>query len=349
LGARRCAPAHCGMAGLSAYRLHSDTVEGWVCNMEPETSRVVCIGGAAVDRKYRALATVRPGTSNPVTSERSFGGVARNVAENIARLGTRVSLVSIVGADDNGLALVSDLERLGIDTRHVTLSDAHATAEYVAVLQPDGELAVGLANMAIFDEITPALLRGIRPELGSAWIFADCNLPSETLHDLIGLARRQAFMLAFDAVSTPKVMRLPRDLTGVGMFFLNLDEARTYLDRPEVSPQAAAEALLARGAEQVVLTLGDKGLVAADSFGIATIAAFKAEIVDATGAGDALIAATLVAMLKDASLVEAVTLGTVAATLTVESPVSVRPDLSLALLEATSSLRADQTFKRELS
>ncbi|MFL5205158.1 MAG: carbohydrate kinase family protein, partial [Microvirga sp.] len=199
------------------------------------------------------------------------------------------------------------------------------------------------------DEITPALLRGIRPELGSAWVFADCNLPSETLHDLIGLARRRAFMLAFDAVSTPKVMRLPRDLTGIGMFFLNLDEARTYLDRPEVSPQAAAEALLARGAEQVVLTLGDKGLVAADSFGIATIAAFKAEIVDATGAGDALIAATLVAMLKDASLVEAATLGTVAATLTVESPVSVRPDLSLALLEATSSLRADQTFKRELS
>jgi pseudouridine kinase len=56
-----------------------------------------------------------------------------------------------------------------------------------------------------------------------------------------------------------------------------------------------------------------------------------------------------VAMLKDASLVEAVTLGTVAATLTVESPVSVRPDLSLALLESTSSLRAEQTFKRELS
>jgi pseudouridine kinase len=317
--------------------------------MERETSRVVCIGGAAIDRKYRALATIRPGTSNPVTSERSFGGVARNVAENIARLGTYVSLASIVGDDDNGRALVGDLTRLGIDTRHVTLSGAHATAEYVAVLQPDGELAVGLANMTIFDEIGPALLRVMESDLGSGWIFADCNLPSEILHDLIGLARQRALMLAFDAVSTPKVMRLPRDLTGVGMFFLNLDEARTYLDRPEISPQAAADALLARGAEQVILTLGDKGLVAADSFGIATIAAFKAEIVDATGAGDALIAATLVAMLKDASLIEAVRLGTVAAALTVESPVSVRPDLSLALLESTWSLRAGQTFKRKPS
>jgi pseudouridine kinase len=328
------------MAGLSAYRLHSDMVERWVCDMERETSRVVCIGGAAVDRKYRALATIRPGTSNPVTSERSFGGVARNVAENIARLGPQASLVSIVGDDDNGRALLDGLKRVGIDTGTVLTSDTHATAEYVAVLQPDGELAVGLANMAIFDEITPALLRRMEPDLGPAWTFADCNLPSETVHDLIGLARKQALMLVIDAVSTPKVMRLPQDLRGIGVLFLNLDEARAYLDRPEVSPEAAVKALLARGVERVVLTLGNKGLVAADRSGIARIGAIEAEIVDATGAGDALIAATLVAMLRGTSLEKAARLGTVAAALTVESPVSVRPDLSLALLESTLSLRA---------
>jgi pseudouridine kinase len=324
-------------------------VERWVYDMEPEMSRVVCIGGAAVDRKYRALATIRPGTSNPVVSERSFGGVARNVAENVARLGAQASLVSIVGDDDNGHGLLENLKSLGVDTRHVILSDAHATAEYVAVLQPDGELAVGLAHMAIFDQITPALWRGMDAELGSAWVFADCNLPSETLHELVGLARQRALMLAIDAVSTPKVTRLPRDLTGVGVLFLNLDEARACLDRPEVSPEAAAEALLARGAEQVILTLGGKGLVAAGPSGIAKMGAIKAEVVDATGAGDALIAATLVAMLRDASLAEAARLGTAAATLTVESPVSVRPDLSLALLESTVSLRADPTFEREPS
>lgn len=312
-------------------------------------SRVVCIGGAAVDRKYRALATIRPGTSNPVVSERSFGGVARNVAENAARLGAQVALMSIVGDDDNGHALIEDLKRLGIDTRHVALSGGFKTAEYVAVLQPDGELAVGLAHMGIFDTLAPTLWEGLEPELGTATLFADCNLPSDTLHALVDLARRRALMLAIDAVSTPKVMRLPRDLTGVGALFLNLDEARASLNRPEVSPEAAAEALLARGAEQVVLTLGEKGLVAADSSGIARIAAVRANLVDATGAGDALIAATLVAMLRDAPLADAARLGAVAAALTVESPVSVRPDLSLALLESTLSLRAGPTFEREPS
>ena len=317
--------------------------------METGIGKVLCIGGAAVDRKYHALDAIRPGTSNPVHSERSFGGVARNVAENIARLGVSVSFSSILGKDENGRALLDDLQSLGIDTRFMATSDAHATAEYVAVLQPDGELALGLANMAIFDELTPALLSRINLDSHTGWIFADCNLPSETLHALIDIARRQSLTLAMDAVSTPKVARLPRDLNGLGLLFLNLDEARTFLGQPEASRDEAATRLRACGADRVVLTLGESGLVAADRSGVHRIGAVGAKIVDATGAGDALIAATLVALLKGHSLTEAARLGTAAAALTVESTASVRPDLSFALLETTLSLRADATFEREPS
>src|SRR5688572_2511759 len=153
--------------------------------MRPGISSITCIGGAAVDRKYRAFEPIRQGTSNPVTSGFSFGGVARNVAENISRLGTKVSLASILGNDENGRTLIEDLKRLGIGTHRMAISDTHPTAEYVAVLQPDGELAVGLANMAIFDELTPTLLRKAEADLQAAWIFADCNLPAETLHALV--------------------------------------------------------------------------------------------------------------------------------------------------------------------
>jgi sugar/nucleoside kinase (ribokinase family) len=317
--------------------------------MGPATSRIMCIGGAAVDRKYRALAPVRPGTSNPVTSERSFGGVARNVAENIARLGAQVSMMTILGDDENGRALLEDLKRLQIDTEQVTILGGHATAEYVAVLQPDGDLAVGLANMAIFDSMTPPLLRKAWPDLSSAWILADCNMPSETLHELIDLARRQSVMLALDGVSTPKVMRLPQGLAGVGVLFLNLDEAQALLGQSSLSPEAAAEALLARGAQRVVLTLGERGLIATDRSGAARVGAIKAKVADATGAGDALIAATLVAMLDGRSLAEAARLGTAAAALTIESTASVRPDLSLPLLETTLSRRAQHPIEREPS
>jgi pseudouridine kinase len=280
-------------------------------------------------------------TSNPAASERSFGGVARNVAENIARLGAKSSLVSILGQDENGHAIRAGLVGLGIDTRHVAVSRDHATAEYVAVLEPNGDLALGLADMAIFDALTPSLLHQAWPEISGSWIFADCNLPSSTLHELVNLARQHSSMLAIDAVSMLKVARLPHDLNGVGLLFLNLDEAQALLGQSGRPLHEVVAALLERGATRVVLTLGEDGLIAADRSGLTRVAAVPVQVVDATGAGDALIAGTLVAMLKGRSLAEAVRMGTVAAALTLECPESVRLDLSLALLESAAAPSAN--------
>jgi pseudouridine kinase len=322
--------------------------------MSREPGQVICIGGATVDRKYRTNEPVRLKTSNPATSERSFGGVARNVAENIARLGTKSALVSILGQDDNGHAIRTHLMSLDIDTQHVAVSRDHATAEYVAVLDPGGDLALGLADMAIFDALTPSFLHRVWPEVSASWIFADCNLPSPTLHELIGLARQSSLMLAVDAVSTLKVMRLPRDLTGVGLLFLNLDEARAFLGKSNLGksnapPHELAAALRERGAARVVLTLGEAGLIAMDFAGLTRVGSIPVQVVDATGAGDALIAGTIVAILEGRSLEDSVRIGTVAAALTLECPHSVRPDLSLALLKSAMARSINRRSEGEFS
>jgi len=148
-------------------------------------------------------------------------------------------------------------------------------------------------------------------------------------------------MLAVDAVSMLKVTRLPRDLSGVGLLFLNLDEAQAFLGKFNALPQELAAALLECGATRVVLTLGEDGLIVMDGSGHTRVEAIPVQVVDATGAGDALIAGTLVAMRKGRSLAEAVRIGTVAAALTLECPHSVRPDLSLALLESALSRSAN--------
>jgi pseudouridine kinase len=311
------------------------------------TGRLICIGGATVDRKYRTKDPIQLRTSNPAASERSFGGVARNVAENVARLGAKSALVSILGHDENGCAIREDLARLDIDTQHVALSSVHATAEYVAVLEPDGNLALGLADMAIFDAITPCVLQEVWPEISASWVFADCNIPSGTLHELVDRARRHSVMLAVDAVSTLKVMRLPRDLKGIDLLFLNLDEAQAFLGNSNAPPDEVAERLLGHGAARVVLTLGKGGLIALNGSGLTRVGAINVQVVDATGAGDALIATTLVALLNGRPLAEAVRMGTMAAALTLESPASVRPDLSFSLLESALEQRSHETIGSE--
>ncbi len=295
-----------------------------------EAPRILCIGAAAVDRKYRALAPLRADTSNPVASGRAAGGVARNVAENLARLGVRTGLVSLVGDDANGRWLRETLQAAGLDVAGLRTAPGLATAEYVAVLHPDGSLAYGLADMAIFDAITPEALDAAPGLRHAAWIFADCNLPAAVLRHLL-CRPAKSVRLAVDAVSVAKVARLPRDLAGIDLLFLNEAEAEAILGAA-FAPDGAALRLRARGAKAVVLTRGAAGLVTADAGGAASVPAQAGRVVDVTGAGDAMIAAILHRLLAGAPLPDAARWGAAAASLTIASKATVRPDLSPSLL-----------------
>lgn len=284
-----------------------------------EQKRIVCFGGAVLDRKYHALEPLIAGTSNPATSVRAYGGVARNVAENLARLDVPVTLVSAVGDDEGGRGLMRALQSLGADVSGVSISAAHGTAEYAALLQPDNSLAFGIADMAVFETLTLDKLNADWPKLNSAdWVFADCNLPQDTLRELVARAAASRFKLAVDAVSVHKVTRLPDDLSGIAVLFLNREEA------------AALGAK--RGAGAMVTTLGPQGVQLSDGEGTRSLAAPAATVRDVTGAGDSLIAGTLYGLLQGHPLVEAVTVGLRLAKLTVETDGSVRQDLTPELL-----------------
>ncbi len=277
------------------------------------------------------------GTSNPVDSQVCFGGVARNVAENLSRLGVFSSLVSVLGEDENGRGIIRHLGELGVDTQCCEFSGRYRTAEYVAVLEPCGDLVVGLADMAIFDAFTPDIIESHWPEIASSeWIFADCNLPPATLAALVSSARKQRLNLAIDAVSTVKATRLPQDLSGIGILFLNFDEARALVGEEGIclsSFEDTSSALLERGACRLILTNGPDGLLVADTVTSLRLRAAGVNVVDVTGAGDALIAGTLASMIAGHSVATAARLGMIAAQLTIEHSGSVRPDLSVALIE----------------
>jgi len=305
----------------------------------PAQKRIAVLGGAVFDRKYHARAPLIPGTSNPVDGHRSFGGVARNVAENLARLDVTTSFVSIVGDDDTGRSIIRGLRDLGVDVSQMIVTGEAPTAEYAAILGPENELVLGIADMGIFDLFQPAHLDRVWPHLAAAaFVFADCNLPAETLAALITRRRGARFRLAIDAVSSPKARRLPEDLSGVDILFLNLDEAHAVLGYDEkeqpLSPEKAVEALRKRGVAQAVLTMGAAGMLVSDADSLMKIEAVPARPVDVTGAGDAMIAGTLYRLLSGSSLVEGARTGSLLATLTTESEASVHPLLSPHFLAA---------------
>ncbi len=293
---------------------------------------VLCLGGATLDRKYRVLHTLQPGTSNPAVGELTFGGVARNVSEMLARLGVRVALATLVGDDESGRALVRQLATAGVDISPVTTQTAHRTAEYIAVLDGAGGLAFGLADMAIFDAFDVSKIDRLAANFASvSWVFADCNLSADVLSHLVQRARVSSFRLAVDPVSVVKAARLPADLTGIDLLVLNRDEAATILNRT-CAPDEASKVIHMRGAASVIITDGANGLLATDRNGIVNVSAHSVSVKDVTGAGDALIAAVLAGLIAGATLGEAARMGAYAAALTVASSATVRDDLTFAML-----------------
>jgi pseudouridine kinase len=303
--------------------------------------RVVCAGNAALDRTFAVKGPVHLATSNPSQVRSSFGGVARNVAENLARLAVPVALATQIGSDAQGRALLDDCAALGIDVRGVAISPVHPTAEYVAIIDARSELVIGASETEAIDTLTYAMLApALDADARSAWTFADCNLPAAVLAAVVAQPRAPGHRLAIDAVSIAKVQRLPRDLRGIDVLFVNADEARVLLGEgaPECAPADIAQALRERGAAAVVLTQGVAGAIVAQASGSVHVAVTPAECVDVTGAGDALIAGTLYGLLHDEALPLAVRTGTIVAGFTITSPTTVSRDLSRALVDAQRTL-----------
>ncbi len=116
---------------------------GYILSASPP---VVVVGGANIDIKARSSASAIAQTSNPGHTSTTPGGVARNIAENLARLGTTTQLVAALGRDVHGERLLAETREAGVLLDYVHRS-AHPTGSYTAVLDADGELLLAVADM----------------------------------------------------------------------------------------------------------------------------------------------------------------------------------------------------------
>ena len=110
--------------------------------------RALCIGGAKVDQVLRLRSPLVPEASNRVRASSCAGGVARNVAQNLAALGLGVDLLTAVGTDPASEALLSETRAVGVGTSRVLRREGMAAGSYTAILTPEGDLAAGFADSA---------------------------------------------------------------------------------------------------------------------------------------------------------------------------------------------------------
>jgi len=327
---------------------------------------VVVIGGANIDLRGRPKGVVlERHTSNPGRINVGSGGVGRNIAHNLALLNVPVTLLSAVGDDGEGIRILEETGKDGVRTEQMIISGEHPTGIYLAILDEKGEMEVAVSDMQILEEITVEYLRSKAYLIKeSKIVVVDTNIPEESIEYVVDLCNKMGVPILVEPVSVEKAKKLRKILDGSGRWIIDYitpsrDELESILEAGaerdsrdngedegidvDVDVVKAAEELRRQGAKNVIVTLGKRGIyVSCGGTGEGRkkdcwskfMAPYRGEVVDVTGAGDAMVAGLVYGIYKGYSVEVAARFGLGAAALTISTKEAVRRDLGEGLLRS---------------
>ena len=236
------------------------------------------------------------------------GGKAANAAVAFRRLGGRAHLLGNTGADEFGRQGRVDLEAEGVDISGICTDPDHPTGSGILLVEPDGQTAFMIApgaNQTLTPHQLEKHLRPLLPQLDG--LLFNFESPEDCLLLAADLAHSHDIPIFVDAgPARPYSPELWRD---AAILSPNQPETEAIVGYPitdDESAVAAAQDLLARGPQSVVLKLGKSGALLADSDSIQHIPAFPIQAVDSAGAGDAFTAGLVLAVLQGQALSQAV-------------------------------------------
>jgi len=261
------------------------------------------------------------------------GGVGRNIAENLSRLGQDVSLVSVLGKDvfkdfiwEHGL-------RAGIRMDESIVVENQSSAVFSAILNRNNDLAVAIADMRIYDQLTPDLFYGNFPSLDSAdFAVMETNFPASVLDYLVNRFPHKKWVL--DTVSGDKAKRCLPVLSQLYILKTNLIEAEviTGISARTSDYRPMVEFFLEEGVRHVFITLGKEGVIYGNKEKIFYLPPVPAKVVNTIGAGDAFLSGVIFGFIQGFDLETIARLGLITAGLTVQSEHVVSPEIHAGLV-----------------
>lgn len=300
---------------------------GYIVN---ENKYVVVIGGSNIDITGYPKNKLLHRDSNPGYVNLSLGGVGRNIAENISRLDIHVKLITAFGNDIYGQKIINHSKNLGIDISNSLFSTINPTSTYLAILNENRDMEIAISHMDICDEITADFLNTKSNIIkNSSLIILDTNVPKESIKYILDNYDIPVFL---DPVSASKTHKI-KDI--IGKFHTikpNLLEAEILTDikiNNENDAKKACEKLLSKGVKQVFLTMGEKGVISANENEMIIKIPPKIEIKNATGAGDAFIAALVYGYLNDFDLNEMTSFAIASSIIALQSEETISKDLNI--------------------
>ncbi|XP_062403096.1 uncharacterized protein zgc:136858 [Sardina pilchardus] len=329
-------------------------------------SNAIVVGGVNVD--FLAKGKTKKllfGQTNPGSVCQSFGGVGRNIADCLSRLGQEALFISAIGADSHGDAVLNYCKHM--NTSGVAQVKDQRTATYCAVITESGELSLGLGDMDIHQQIKEQYVSHYEEQLSAAsLVCVDGNIPVSTISYVCSVGKKHSVPVWFEPTDADKACKpfLSESWKALTYTSPNIAELCTMnrtlgLPTPTVLPESLEELLscaaslsrpLLEHLQCVVVTLGPMGVLLCGEHEAGSVnlqprrhrrkgrlcalhypalPVSSEETVNVSGAGDSLAGGMMVGILRGWDTHACVHMGLLAARLSLASPHPIPPTLTL--------------------
>lgn len=284
------------------------------------------LGGANIDICGTAVKKLIEKDSNIGNIEISLGGVGRNIAQACAVLSSHISYVKVnfvtcFSHDHYGNILMEDCQKLGIDCSFSVVGSSFPTSIYLAILDHNKDLSLGMSDMRILEDMTIDRLKDIMAHISPEDILViDSNLDNNLLEYVF---KNAPCSIASDPVSINKINKLLPFISNINIFKPNKIEAEALTGMAIEDDASASKALswfMDRGVSEILITLADRGiLLGFDNNKKYYIRHRKLLLDNVTGGGDSFLGGYVLERICGKNPLDAAKFAVCTAVLTIES------------------------------
>ena len=273
--------------------------------------------------------------SNPGNVRVSFGGVCRNIAENMARVGINTKFISIIGNDERGNSILNHAREINLDMEDSLVLEGKSTPTYMAILNEKGEMVSAVVDM----EITNSLSEGFvdsKSEIirNASYMVVDTDNPK--IVEYIVKNYHNLTNLILDPVSASKADGIKHIIKYFHTIKPNRYEAEVlcgFKIRSEEDIRKAGKYFVDLGIKNVFISLDSDGIYYNNGKEEGMIKSNNVSVVNVTGAGDSLVAGLGYGYINNMSIKDTVKYAIAMSVITISHEATIHPNMEKEFVE----------------
>lgn len=287
--------------------------------------KVLVVGGSVIDVFAYPKHKLILGDSNPGYLKRSLGGVARNIAENLARLDVDTTLFTVLGKDEGRRWIMTSAQNAKLKLSAITVEQ---TPSYISIQNEENDHVV---SIALTDEIEMLDVEDVKKRENmferSDIIVLETNLKQEVMEYIARTYQQKDIYV--DVISCQKADKVKTIYPFIKALKMNLLEAKYLAGSEDLSDEALGRHFISKGVKEVYITKGSEGSLYVSPDEVKHLITKVIEVRNTAGAGDAYFAGVIYAEINH---LDPIIYGTKAALLTLQDEKAVSEELSIEKL-----------------